>query len=519
MSEPATPTGWAETGRALMADMAAAQDDNDRLMLSALDDALHAWLDACAQAAFDAPVNLHVAREAWLSALNEPTVNKRFKAGGVTFCTLMPMRAIPFEVVCLLGMNDGDYPRRAMRTDFDLMLQPGTNRAGDRSRRDDDRQLMLEAVLSARRQLYVSWTGRSVRDNTEQPSSVLVSQLRDYLAAGWAGDVLGPRTTEHPLQPFSRRYFEQGTTLFTHAREWHAAHTDVQADADVDGNVPDHVPSIPPMPPFEPDPNVPLTMAQLAQFLRNPAQVFFRQRLNVVFHDMDAEPEDEESFGLDALEEHQLVSTLMDEVLADLDAWLASQEAVTDEPAQLAALRGQVSARMERLRRSGRLPMGALGTWTQQELEGTLLPMLAAWQREVARHPHPAARQPVRIEQDGVVLQDWLDHLRLSDDADAVPTWLELSAGKLAKGKGNKKEPPQPRLDKLRLAWVRSLVAACGGVTVQGVLVGSDATLLCQAMDPAAAQDDLRALLKVWRDGLDAPVPLPMRTALAKVTE
>jgi exodeoxyribonuclease V gamma subunit len=174
---------------------------------------------------------------------------------------------------------------------------------------------------------------------------------------------------------------------------------------------------------------------------------------------------------------------------------------------------------MDRLRRSGRLPMGALGTWTQQELESTLLPMLAAWQREVARHPHPAARQPVRIEQGGVVLQDWLDHLRLSDDADAVPTWLELSAGKLAKGKGNKKEPPQPRLDKLRLAWVRSLVAACGGVTVQGVLVGSDATLLCQAMDPAVAHDDLQALLKVWREGLDAPVPLPMRTALAKVTE
>jgi exodeoxyribonuclease V gamma subunit len=213
--------------------------------------------------------------------------------------------------------------------------------------------------------------------------------------------------------------------------------------------------------------------------------VFFRQRLNVVFHDMDAEPEDEESFGLDALEEHQLVSTLMDEVLADLDAWLASQEAVTDEPAQFAALHGQVSARMDRLRRSGRLPMGGAGHLDSARAgEHPCCPMLAAWQREVARHPHPAARQPVRIEQGGVVLQDWLDHLRLSDDADAVPTWLELSAGKLAKGKGNKKEPPQPRLDKLRLAWVRSLVAACGGVTVQGVLVGSDATLLCQAMDP-----------------------------------
>ena len=149
----------------------------------------------------------------------------RFRAGGVTFCTLMPMRAIPFEVVCLLGMNDGDYPRRAMRTDFDLMLQPGTNRAGDRSRRDDDRQLMLEAVLSARRQLYVSWTGRSVRDNSAQPPSVLVAQLRDYIAAAWGSEAVSSRTTEHPLQPFSRRYFEADQPLRTYAREWRGVHS------------------------------------------------------------------------------------------------------------------------------------------------------------------------------------------------------------------------------------------------------------------------------------------------------
>src|SRR5690606_28991604 len=98
-----------------------------------------------------------------------------------------------------------------------------------------------EALLSARRVLYVSWTGRSARENVEQPPSVLVSQLRDYLTAGWGGDVLAQRTTEHPLQPFSRRYFEadpatsdtqqderlaEGTRLFTYAKEWRAAHDD-----------------------------------------------------------------------------------------------------------------------------------------------------------------------------------------------------------------------------------------------------------------------------------------------------
>ena len=61
-------------------------------------------------------------------------------------------------------------------------------------------------------------------DNSEQPPSVLVSQLRDYLGAGWGEDVVSSRTTQHPLQPFSRRYFETGSPLFTYAREWRAAH-------------------------------------------------------------------------------------------------------------------------------------------------------------------------------------------------------------------------------------------------------------------------------------------------------
>jgi exodeoxyribonuclease V gamma subunit len=69
---------------------------------------------------------------------------------------------------------------------------------------------MLEAVLSARRVLYVSWAGRSVRDNSDR------SRLRCWCRScvtTWPqagpGEVLAQRTTEHPLQPFSRRYFEQ----------------------------------------------------------------------------------------------------------------------------------------------------------------------------------------------------------------------------------------------------------------------------------------------------------------------
>jgi exodeoxyribonuclease V gamma subunit len=203
------------------------------MMLNQLEEALQCWLEICENALFDEPVPLGVMREAWLSELDQPALNHQFVSGGVTFCTLMPMRAVPFKVVCLLGMNDGDFPRRGHQSDFDLLALPGMARPGDRSRRDDDRYLMLEALLAARDKLYVSWVGRNVRDNTEQPASVLVSQLRDYLAPGWDLD-LDERTTVHALQPFSRRYFERGG-LLTYAGEWRSAHRRREAPDDAGG--------------------------------------------------------------------------------------------------------------------------------------------------------------------------------------------------------------------------------------------------------------------------------------------
>ncbi|WP_233200914.1 exodeoxyribonuclease V subunit gamma [Limnohabitans sp. G3-2] len=231
-SQSATPAQWAERSRAMLTALFKPRDDNDRQALAALDQALNDWVRACDEAGFVDEVPLAVARSAWLEALNAPRLEQRFRAGGVTFCTLMPMRAIPFKAVCLLGMNDGDYPRRSPRADFDLMGLPGMARPGDRSRRDDDRQLMLEALLSARQVLYVSWSGRSVRDNSEQPPSVLVSQLRDEIDLLWGQDTAQGLTTVHPLQPFSRAYFEEGSGLQTYAKEWRAAQMDRLAQTD-----------------------------------------------------------------------------------------------------------------------------------------------------------------------------------------------------------------------------------------------------------------------------------------------
>ena len=490
----ATPDVWGQRLRQLMLDMFLAQDDTDRALLDALDSALTAWQEACEQAIYVESLPLAVAQEAWLSALEQPSLNQRFRAGGVTFCTLMPMRAIPFEVVCLLGMNDGDYPRRTMRSDFDLMQQPGQYRPGDRARRDDDRQLMLDALLSARRMLYISWVGHHVRDNSEQPPSVLVSQLRDYLSGGWRGepDLLKERNLHHPLQPFSRAYFEAGTSLSTYATEWRDAHA---ASGPPEAQVPS-------LDAFAPDSHVPLTVRQLTAFVRNPAQAFFRQRLNVYFEQDDSALEDDEVFHLDGLQAYQLVQELQLQVSAD---WLVRD---VDRRGGDVVQR-LLQAHLNSLQRAGRLPLAGLGQREATQLQAMLLPGLNAWQRLRAQVTDSSERRLLQYTHGDVVLEDWLDQLLMpAGDASAVPIWLTLDPRDVTDKQGT------VRLDKLLPIYLQSLVASACDVEVKGLLLGRDLCLRVQPMDPATARLALDDLLDLWRTGQHAPIPLPRKTGL-----
>ncbi|MDB5858891.1 MAG: recC [Ramlibacter sp.] len=200
LADPAAPAAWGVRLRGLLHAFFQADDGSDEgFTLLRLEAALQEWQEACADAALEQPLPLAVVREHWMTRMEQGGLNQPFFAGGVTFASLMPMRAIPFRWIALLGMNDGDYPRSRVAMDFDLMGQD--YRPGDRSRREDDRYLFLEALLSAREHLHVSWVGRSIRDNEERPPSVLVAQLRDHLAAGWRleGDEDDPKALLHAL--------------------------------------------------------------------------------------------------------------------------------------------------------------------------------------------------------------------------------------------------------------------------------------------------------------------------------
>lgn len=197
---------WIAHTRHLLRDLA----DEDSLTGSAmqqLETALADWQAQADMAQFNQVIPPEIAIEHLQNYLSA-TRQAGFLRGGITFCSMVPMRSLPFRCICLLGLNDGDYPRTTKSAAFDLIAQHP--RRGDRARRNDDRYLFLESILSAEDKLYLSYIGKDIRKNEELAPSALIYELTDVLAGMTGTTSLAfnqQHIIHHPLQPFSRRYF------------------------------------------------------------------------------------------------------------------------------------------------------------------------------------------------------------------------------------------------------------------------------------------------------------------------
>lgn len=435
----------------------------------------------------DEPLPLEVVREELLAGLDQPGLSQKFLGGSINFATLMPMRAIPFTQLWLLGMNDKDYPRSIHRADFDLMAND--YRPGDRSRREDDRYLFLEALLSARQRLVISWVGRDIRDNSERPPSVLVSQLRDHLEAGWhsssATPLLQTLTTEHPLQPFSRSYFspQRDPRLFTHAREWREVH-------DSTSGAPAMADDLDQLPAWEPQ--APLKLGALASFLRNPVSHFYQQRLGIRWHDTNEESPDSEPFVSDGLESWQLRSQLLDSSLQQL-----ARQPDSDTSA---LLQQQIS----RLQRTGALPVPPFADAVQTRLHEQLDEPLQRYQQLLASHPQvlPVQHPPAQLELDGGVAD-------IRHDGSGGYLRIALLASNLHSGNSLKHYH-------LVRQWPLHLCAQLQQpVTTR--LLGPATDISLAPMDSTTALQLLQELHSACLTGLQRPLPLPCKTAFAEL--
>lgn len=165
---------------------------------------------------FEEKVSYEVFMHNFSSILSGNRKSGSFASGGITFCSLIPMRSIPFKVVALLGLNFDQFPRLDRRQSFDLMLQD--KKRGDRNVKQNDKHLFLETVLSAQNYLYISYIGQSVKDNSTLPASVLVDELVDFISSNTENpeEVAKNFIQKHPLHGFSKRYNASDSNLYSY---------------------------------------------------------------------------------------------------------------------------------------------------------------------------------------------------------------------------------------------------------------------------------------------------------------
>ncbi|HAH3375295.1 TPA: exodeoxyribonuclease V subunit gamma [Escherichia coli] len=404
-------------------------------------------------------VPLSLLRDELAQRLDQERISQRFLAGPVNICTLMPMRSIPFKVVCLLGMNDGVYPRQLAPLGFDLMSQKP--KRGDRSRRDDDRYLFLEALISAQQKLYISYIGRSIQDNSERFPSVLVQELIDYIGQSHylPGDealncdesearVKAHLTCHHTRMPFDPQNYQPGN-LQSYAREWLPA-------ASQAGKA--HSEFVQPLPFTLPE-TVPLETLQ--RFWAHPVRAFFQMRLQVNFRTEDSEIPDTEPFILEGLSRYQINQQLLNVLVEQDDA----------------------ERLFRQFRAAGDLPYGAFGEifWeTQcQEMQQLADRVIACRQ--------PGQSMEIDLACNGVQITGWLPQVQPDGLLRWRPSLLSVAQG-------------------MQL-WLEHLVyCASGGNGESRLFLRKDGEWRFPPLAAEQALHYLSQLIEGYREGMSAPL-------------
>ena len=393
-----------------------------------------------------------------------------FRTGTLTVCTMVPMRSVPHRVVCLVGLDDGVFPRQThVDGDDALARRPHT---GERDIRSEDRQLLLDAIAAAGDTLVITYTGRGEHTGAARPPSVPLGELLDALDLTTGTPVRDQVVVHHPLQPFDEANLVAGAVAGTEPFSFDAtalagALAARRPRVEVRQLV---TQALPPRGVTE------VALADLHDFFKHPVKAFFRSRLQVTTpYDAD-EVRDDVPITLDALETWDVGDRLVRDVLAGADPTAAMVA--------------------EQLR--GLLPPRALGVSVLASVATKAQPLVSA-----ARSLQTGPSRALDVDID-------LGPVRVTGTVDDVfgnnlvtVTYSNLGAKQRIGG------------------WLDALALACGHPdenwtvhTIGKHRSGSQRALVAPLAEHEA-RDWLLDLVQVWQAGMCEPLPLPLKTSLA----
>jgi len=312
---PNTVVGWADA-IADAADALTATGNRDAWQSYELRRMLAEIVAEAERAAATTEIGLAEIRALLRHRLAGRPTRANFRTGNLTVCTLVPMRSVPHRVVCLLGLDDGAFPRKSRRDGDDLLLE--SQHVGDRDPRAEDRQMLLDALLAAEQKLVIMFSGNDERTNAPRPPAVPVGELLDVIDRTAHTDTGAARErilVRHPLQPFDRRNFVAGELLPD--GPWGFDRTSLAGAIALGGRRTEPPPFlIAPLPAIR-APR--LALEELVAFVERPVRAFMRQRLGISTSDFEDEIEDGLPVDLDGLALWQIGQRVLDGVLAGLE--------------------------------------------------------------------------------------------------------------------------------------------------------------------------------------------------------
>lgn len=476
LAEAMTPVEWRERLLGLLEALMPKAPSAPRAQRAL--DRLRTLIDQFARdavrAEYAGSVPAEVVRAHFAAVLGESDTRAPLLTGGISFGRMVPMRLLPFRVICLLGMNDGDFPRRDPAAGLNrLTAELGTERRrhGDRSTREDDRFLFLQLFASAQEVFYLSYLGADARDGSAREPSVLVSELlgsaAQYHADPAAIDTL---VVHHPLQPFAAAAFgapgDHGADprRFSYRRQWRPAVDSLTGQRQplapwVAGALPADDIAVP----------ASVSIDELRRLFADPAGQFLRHRLGMRLPDPAGEDSDLEPLlaPTRGLEQYGLQQHVFD-----------------------AALVGDTERLYERLRARALLPSGPLGRRQLDERVAQLRPYAEAFRHWRGEEPAQSCRLQVQIGQTEV-------HGR-------VPGWYASGVGRVQVGALSGRSAIRHGLE-----W---LLLRAAGEHAPYVRFFEDEDGLgphpidAEPLSQTQAQGALAALLQVYRQGLQTPL-------------
>ncbi|MBL7255802.1 exodeoxyribonuclease V subunit gamma [Paractinoplanes lichenicola] len=296
-----------------------------------------------------APLCLADVRSLLGGRLRGSPTRANFRTGDLTMCTMVPMRSVPHRVICVLGLDDGVFPRGAGLDGDDVLGR--VPYVGERDPRGEDRQLLLDAVMAATDALVLVYSGADERTNAPRPPSVPLDEVLDALdRTGRTRDGRSMREfvlTRHPLQPFDARNFRADTPFSFDP-------TALAGAVAAAGERTDQPPFLSaPLPPPVADV---VELSDLHAFFAHPVRAFLRRRLGVGLFGDDGEPADGLPVELDNLEKWSVGDRLLRSLLDGTD------------------LNRCVQAEWRR----GTVPPGPLGSRLLDAIAGEAMPLATA---------------------------------------------------------------------------------------------------------------------------------------------